>query len=123
MTDTTTPSAPASTATTVVDIAAQATTIATNIETITTDVATAAADITTASLWTAILGFFTALPGIVALIRDFMAWVNKISGNNPQAFISDVGTAFSKLANAKTQDDYASAAQGLSSVISKLPPG
>ena len=95
--------------------------IESDIATITSDVAQAATTITKANAWTAFVGFFTALPGIVSLIREFMTWINAVSGNNPQAFIANLGQAFSQLANSKTEEDHANAAKNLAGIISKLP--
>lgn len=91
---------------------------------IVTDVGTitgAVAKIATATTWTAIVGFFTALPGIIALVQNFMSWLNLISGNNPQALIKDFGNAFSLLSKAQTPEEKQNAASNLASVIGKLP--
>lgn len=92
-----------------------------DIEVISSAAASATTAVATAGTWSAICGVCTALPGIISLIRSFMGWVNAVSGNNPQAFISNLGIAFNQLANAKTQEDHANAAQNLASIVSKLP--
>ena len=96
-------------------------TILTDVETIATEGATAITDIGTAGAWSALCGFFTALPGIISLIQSFMKWINVISGNNPQAFISQLGQVFSQLASAKTQADQDAAAKNLAGLNTKLP--
>ena len=95
--------------------------IETDLATIADGAAAAVTVIAKVNVWTAIMGFFTALPGIIALIRSFMGWVNAVSGNNPQAFISDLGKSFDQLANAKTEADHAAAASSLAGIIGKLP--
>lgn len=95
--------------------------IADDVQKITGSVAAAAATITRANLWTAIIGFFTALPGIIQLIQGFMRWVNAVSGNNPQAFISDLGKAISAVSNAKTKEEHENAAKNLSDLVHRLP--
>ena len=84
-------------------------------------VASTIAKDTTVTGWQAFKEVCVALPGMVALIRSFISWVNAVSGNNPQAFIAQLGQAFSQLANAKTQEDHANAAQALAAAVSRLP--
>ena len=99
-----------------IESAKKAQQILSDIETVTGAVAEATNIVAKASLWTAIIGFFTALPGIVDLIQKFMA----ITGNNPQAMVSALGDAFSKIESAKTTQENSDAAQTLASAIGKL---
>jgi uncharacterized membrane protein HdeD (DUF308 family) len=103
------------------DLVSKASQIESEIEVITSNIATAVTVVAKANVLTAIIGFFTALPGIVRLIQQFMSWVNAVSGNNPQAYISNLGVIMSQLSTAKTKEERSNAAQSLSDLISKLP--
>lgn len=73
------------------------------------------------SWWTALIGFLTALPQIMTAITSVMTWLNKITGNNPGAIISKIGSAFDALNTAQTDADKTAAAKGLADVIANLP--
>lgn len=92
-----------------------------DIQSIISDVAVAGTIITKANVWTAIIGFFTALPGIVNLMLQFVQWFNKVSGNNPAAFIAKNGPIFAQLFNAQTEADRETAAQNIANAIRRLP--
>lgn len=68
----------------------------------------------------ALLGFLTSLPKIVALIQEIWDYLNRVSGNNPAAYIAKVGVAFSQLNQAKTQEDHSNAAQALADALASL---
>jgi hypothetical protein len=92
-----------------------------DIKVISGSLATATEDVSTAGLWSAICGFFTALPGIISLIKSFMNWLKIVSGNNPQAYIANLGKAFDQLASAQTQAQQQQADQTLAGDIGKMP--
>ena len=94
--------------------------ISDDISTITGGVAQAVQIIDKVNLWSAILGFFTALPGLVSLLQNFMTFVNRASGNNPQAFISKISQAIGQLNDAKTDQEHVDASKAISNVLSGL---
>ena len=95
--------------------------IATDIATITTGIAGAITIVSKVNTWSAICGLFTALPGLVQLGLQLMSWIKSISGDNPQAFISNLGQNFALLTAAKTQEERSNAAKKLADSISNLP--
>lgn len=68
-----------------------------------------------------ILLFLGALPELFALLKQVIAWVNKISGNDPKAFLKTMNEAFLSLNQAHTQEERAYAAKAISDLISRLP--
>lgn len=85
------------------------------------DIGSAAAAIGTAGIWSAICGFFTALPGIIALLTSMVNWIKAVGGDNPQAYIANLGKAFDQLAAAQTAAQQQAADQALASQIGKIP--
>lgn len=69
----------------------------------------------------ALLGFFAALPDILKLVQQFMAWLNQVSGNDPQGFVKAVSAAFAEVNVAQTQQERQNAAKALADLISRLP--
>lgn len=68
-----------------------------------------------------IFGFLTALPELLAMIKSFIKWINKISGNDPSGLALKVNAAFTQLNQAKTESDYAQAAKNISNLIAGFP--
>ena len=69
----------------------------------------------------AILGFLTALPELLQLLKSFMAWMNHVSGNDPQGFAKELGAVFTQLSEAKTDEEKTAAAKSIADFIhSKL---
>lgn len=69
---------------------------------------------------TEFLAFLRILPDLVSLIKQFMVWINHVSGNDPQGFIKSVGEAFQKLNVAETPEERKDAAKSIATVISRL---
>lgn len=101
-------------------IAVSAATIIGNIATISTGLATVVAQVSTANIWTALLGLATAAPEIATIVLDIMNTINKLTGNNPAAFIAKNGPIFVSLLQAKTTEDRQNAANSLSTAIGNL---
>lgn len=95
--------------------------IAQDIATTLQDGAEVAEKVVTATWWTALLGFLTALPGLVQLGLGFIKWFNKVTGNNPSAWIAKNGPAWTQLFNATTPEETQSAAQNIAGLIHSLP--
>ena len=112
MTDTTTTPPPS--------IALSAATIAANLASITTGISSFVAQVSAANVWTALLGLATAAPEIATIVIDIMTTINKITGNNPAAFIAKNGPLFVSLLQAKTSEDRQNAANSLASDIGTL---
>ena len=72
------------------------------------------------SFFSAIIGFLTALPDMVSLVTRFISWVNQVSGNNPQAWIKNIGVAFDALRAAETTEEKLLAAKSIADTISGL---
>lgn len=102
-------------------VSMSAATIVSNIASITTGVASFVAQVSTANVWTALLGLATAAPEIASIVISIMQEINKITGNNPAAFIAKNGPMFVSLLQAKTTEDRQNAANSLASAIGKLP--
>lgn len=69
----------------------------------------------------AVLAFLGALPELLHMIKQFMEWINHISGNDPAGWAKQVGEAFAKVNAAQTQEERADAAKGIADLISRLP--
>lgn len=69
----------------------------------------------------AILGLLQALPELLNLGKQFMAWLNQVSGNDPKGFVKKIGQAVSELNDAKTPEERKNAAKSIADVISRLP--
>lgn len=70
-----------------------------------------------AGIW----GVLAALPQLLLMIREFITWINKVSGNDPAGFAVKASAAFSQLNNAKTQEDHQNAAKAISDLIASMP--
>lgn len=68
-----------------------------------------------------ILAFLGALPELIALFKNFIAWVKKISGNDPKAFFQQMNQAFATLNQAQTPEERSHAAKAISDLIARLP--
>lgn len=69
----------------------------------------------------ALIGLLSSLPQIVSLLTDVWSYLNKISGNDPAAYIAKVGAAFSQLNTAESQEEKSSAAQAIADAIAHMP--
>lgn len=65
-----------------------------------------------------ILGILAALPEIFKFLNTLWAYLDKVSGGDPVAYIVKSNEAFKKLNEAKSEKDYADAAKDLQSIIS-----
>jgi hypothetical protein len=95
--------------------------IAANLASITGGVSSFIAQVSTANIWTALLGLATAAPEIASIIISITKTINKITGNNPAAFIAKNGPLFVALLQAKTTEERQNAANTLASAIGHLP--
>jgi hypothetical protein len=69
----------------------------------------------------AILGVLSSLPQIISLLTEIWAYLNKISGNDPAGYLLKLGSAFSQLNAAQTQEQHAAAAKALADSIAGSP--
>lgn len=67
-----------------------------------------------------VLAFLGAVPSLIALFKEGMAFLNKISGNDPQGFIKKLGDAFALLNKAETPEEKTDAAKAIASSIAGL---
>ena len=65
----------------------------------------------------AIVGLCTAAPQIVKLMTDVWGYLQKVSGNDPAGMIVKIGSAFSQLNAAKTEDEHAASAKALADLV------
>lgn len=72
---------------------------------------------TAAEIVSAIVALCNALPELV----QFGAWIEKIAGDDPAAFVAQLGSAFDQLNSAQTEQEKQNAAQNLANLIHKLP--
>lgn len=65
----------------------------------------------------AFFGALGAIPALVSLLKQVWDYINKISGNDPAAWAADVGTVFSQLNAAQSQEEHAAAAKALADLL------
>jgi hypothetical protein len=68
-----------------------------------------------------VLAFLGSIPEIIALLKAFVTYINKVSGNDPAGYIAKIGQAFAQLNAAQTQKDYSNAAKALADSIAGGP--
>lgn len=68
----------------------------------------------------AIGGFFAALPEVIELIKQFMAWINSVSGNDAKGFLRDVGAVVAQVNAAQTQEERSNAAKAVADLFSRV---
>lgn len=68
----------------------------------------------------AILTFLKVFPDLVALLKEAMSFLKKISGDDPQGYLKDLGLAFAQLNTAQTQEERTNAAKALATALSGL---
>jgi hypothetical protein len=76
---------------------------------------------TAAAILAGLTAFFQALPDLIKAFTSIGTWLNKVSGNDPAAFIVKLGTALDQLNSAQTQEDKQNATQSIADLIHKLP--
>jgi hypothetical protein len=54
-------------------------------------------------------------------MKEFMAWLNKASGDDPQGYVKKIGQAMAQLNAANTQEERQNAAKAIADSISGLP--
>jgi hypothetical protein len=68
----------------------------------------------------AILALAKALPELLQLGKDFLIFLNRVSGNDPQGYVKKVGAAMTALNAAQTQEERTNAASLIADAISGL---
>jgi hypothetical protein len=76
---------------------------------------------TAAAILSGLTAFFTAIPTLYKAAVSIGTWLNKISGNDPAAFVAKLGVAFDQLNSAETLADKQAATKSLTDLVSKLP--
>jgi hypothetical protein len=69
----------------------------------------------------AILGVLKAFPDFVSLFKEFMVWLNHVSGNDPQGYVQRLGQAISQLNAAQTDQERQNATKAIADSIANLP--
>jgi hypothetical protein len=67
-----------------------------------------------------IVTFLGSLPAILSALQAFIAWINKVSGNDPAGLAKEIGQAFQTLNAAQTVEDRQAAAKAVADIITKL---
>lgn len=68
-----------------------------------------------------LVALISVLPELIALGREIMTFVNKISGDDPKVFLSKCAQTFQELNQAKTSEEYDAVARKISELYSHLP--
>lgn len=69
---------------------------------------------------TEIVAVIEAIPELIDLAKQFAAFLNKASGNDPKAYVARFGLAMKQLNQANTDQERQDAAQALADAISGL---
>jgi hypothetical protein len=64
----------------------------------------------------ALFSLFITLPDLVRLGLSFMAWLDRVSGNDPQEYVVALGDAIGKLKKAETHEELINAAKALQDI-------
>lgn len=76
---------------------------------------------TAAAILAALTAFFQALPDLIKAFISIGTWLNKVSGNDPAAFIVKLGVSIDQLNAAQTEEDKQNATKSIADLIHKLP--
>lgn len=68
----------------------------------------------------ALLGLLKCMPDLVNLMKEAMAFLKKVSGDDPQGYLKDLGEAFARLNSAQTQEDRTDAAKAIAAALSGM---
>lgn len=68
------------------------------------------------------IAFIKAIPELIGIIVALVAWIKKVSGNDPAGLASRVNGAFTDLSKVQTPEDHANAAKNIADLIAQFPP-
>lgn len=66
-----------------------------------------------------ILAFLGSVPAIITLIKELLAFLNKVTGNDPGGAVVRLGAAMAQLNQAKTPQEHSDAAKAIADSIAR----
>jgi hypothetical protein len=66
------------------------------------------------------MALLRALPELILLLRELMTWLNRVSGNDVQGFLTQLSDAMAELNKAKTVEERQHVAETFARIIHNL---